>query len=391
MDALILKMKYFRSMVPIYSAMLLFSFHYYITNYVNSSFLEQYWSKDGIGMLYIIGSIITIVLFLFSTYIIEKMHTFGLLLAFLLLELTGTVYLFIGHSALLSGVGFVLTQASVSLLYFIFDIYLQKITVNSSKVGNIRSVFLTLGNLTVVVTPFLSAALIKTYSYSGVYAVSLFFLLPLFFLGYAYFKKLPDSTISHLSITKTIGKYAHNKNLRRIFEANLVLKIFYGVMTIYLPLYLLSLGFDWDKIGIMLAIMLLPFVVFEIPFGIIADKFLGEKEIMIAGFILAGISTSALYFVTKNDFILITIILFLSRIGASAIEIMTETYFFKKVNGNSTDLISFFRITTPLSYVVAPILCAVVLINGTYSTIFFVLGFCTLLGIIPALFIKDTK
>jgi len=393
MDELIIKLKHYRNMMPVYGAMLLFSLHYYLIGFINSTNLSRFWSTEEIGALYLIGSVITCALFLFAPPLVRKIKTYPFLLAFLFLEGLGTLLMALGNSGTMLGFGFVLTQLSVSILYFLFDIYLQRLTTNKDQVGSIRSVFLTLANITVVISPTISAALINTYSFNSVYVVSLLFFVPLVYIAYKYFKLVPeDATSRIISLRSTFSSYIHEKDLRRVFEANMILKIFYGIMTIYLPLYMINVfGFSWDQIGIMITVMLLPFVLLEIPYGNIADRYLGGRGIMEKGIFIAGGSMLVLTTLENPSFWIITAILFVSRVGASAIEMMTETYFFKKVSGDATDLVSFFRITNPLSFIIAPIIGGIILFYGTFEQLFFGLGIVTLLGIIPAFLIKDTK
>jgi len=127
-------------------------------------------------------------------------------------------------------------------------------------------------------------------------------------------------------------------------------------MVVYTPLYLTKyVGFSWAEIGVIFTIMLLPFVIFEIPVGRLADKKYGEKEFLTVGFIIMGIFTMAIGFVTVKNFWLWAAILFATRIGASFVEITCDTYFFKKVDQGKTDVIGFYRLTRPLSYVAAPV------------------------------------
>ena len=44
--------------------------------------------------------------------------------------------------------------------------------------------------------------------------------------------------------------------------------------------------------------MLLPFVLFELPLGKVADKWLGEKEIMFGGVLITALATGACFFLT---------------------------------------------------------------------------------------------
>jgi len=391
MDEIVYRLNGYKKMVPIYGAMLLFSLHYYLLVFINSSVLSQFFSDEKVGLLYMTASFVTVILFLITPSILRKTPLIGLLGSFLLLETLGTLALSIGSGYFVIGTGFILIQLSVPILYFILDVYLQQMTTGSDSVGNIRTIFLTLANITIVISPVLSAALITTYGYKGVYISSMFFLIPLYILSYVYFKKIilqPVTTYTQ----NALSIYMHNPNLRRVFEANFVLKIFYAVMTIYLPIYLHHyIGFTWAEIGIILTIMLIPFVLFEIPFGYLADKILGEKEIMVTGFIITGCATIALFIFGEKSLIIMAGILFISRIGASAIESMSETYFFKKVSGSDTNIISFFRITTPLAFVVTPLIAGAILVYTSYGHIFLILGICTLLGAIPALLIVDTK
>ena len=118
--------------------------------------------------------------------------------------------------------------------------------------------------------------------------------------------------------------------------------------------------------------MLLPFIIFEIPVGKIADIHFGEKELLSAGFIITAIFTIIISFISIKSFILWAIILFATRVGASLIEITTESYFFKHVKGDDADIISFFRINSPLAYIAGPIAAIISLQFLPFQYIFLV-------------------
>ena len=84
-------------------------------------------------------------------------------------------------------------------------------------------------------------------------------------------------------------------------------------------------------------------------------------------------------------------LLFLTRIGASLVEMMSEAYFFKHVEAKSTDLISLFRNTRPISYLVAPIVAPVVILFGGMQGLWIVLGGLMLWGAWHARLLQDTK
>ncbi|MEK9201838.1 MAG: MFS transporter, partial [Patescibacteria group bacterium] len=163
-------------------------------------------------------------------------------------------------------------------------------------------------------------------------------------------------------------------------------------MVIYTPIYLsLYIGFTWDKLGLLFTFMLLPFLLFELPLGKIADKFIGEKEILVAGLVVTALATSLISYLTTPSFILWAIILFLTRIGASAVEIMTEMYFFKHVNAVNFDTISIFRMARPISFIITPLITGIALGIVPYRFSFLILSGILLLAIRPTLEIKDTR
>ena len=137
--------------------------------------------------------------------------------------------------------------------------------------------------------------------------------------------------------------------------------------------------------------MLIPFVLIETPLGKLADKRFGEKEIMATGYAIMGLATIGLSFINNKNLFLWALILFITRIGAAAAEAMIETYFFKKVRQDDSEILSLFRITRPISYFIAPIITTVglIFVNNTY--LFVILGILCLITIIPIYLIKDTK
>jgi MFS family permease len=179
--------------------------------------------------------------------------------------------------------------------------------------------------------------------------------------------------------------------VRRVTLARFVLEFFYTFMVIYTPIYLNRyVGFGWPELGVMFAIMLLPFVIIEWPAGEAADRWYGEKEMMGLGFIIAAGTLLLMPFLGKV-FLLWTIALFISRIGASLIEVSTESYFFKNVEARDAGLISIFRLTRPVSVIIASIIGTVSLGLFSYGKIFWVLAFFTVLGLAQSLCLKDTK
>ena len=85
------------------------------------------------------------------------------------------------------------------------------------------------------------------------------------------------------------------------------------------------------------------------------------------------------------------ILLFLTRVGASLVETTTESFFFKHTRGTDAHIISFFRITRPLSYVIGALLGSLVLLYLPFHMIFIVLALLMIPGFYFVLALNDTK
>jgi MFS family permease len=152
------------------------------------------------------------------------------------------------------------------------------------------------------------------------------------------------------------------------------------------------LRLDWDIIGIIFSIMLLPFVLTQIPLGFLADKKFGEKEILSIGFVIISIFTVSISFINNiNIFLTLAFILFMTRVGAAMVELMNDTYFFKQINDDDLNIINLYRVATPLAYIISPILATIVLIFVPFKFIFLILGLIMILGLKCSLSIKDTR
>jgi MFS family permease len=179
--------------------------------------------------------------------------------------------------------------------------------------------------------------------------------------------------------------------IRKIFLSNIMLRFFYSWMVIYTPIYLHEhIGFSWGEIGLIFSIMLVPFVVLGSPLGKIADKYIGEKELLSLGFVIVAVSTAYLSFVDSSNFLVWALVLLVTRIGASMVDIMSETYFFKKIDGSDSNLLGFFRMTGPIAFIIGPLLATLVLPFVGIKYLFLVLGILMLWGLRYSLTLKDT-
>ena len=137
--------------------------------------------------------------------------------------------------------------------------------------------------------------------------------------------------------------------------------------------------------------MLIPFIVLEIPAGIIADKYIGEKELLFAGFAVITVSLFLFYYIETPTVWIWAAVLFASRIGAALVEAMREAYFFKIIDVKDVDHINIFRMTGPLGYILGAGIAIITTIFLPLEYLFLILTIIMLSSFLFVFSIKDTK
>jgi MFS-type transporter involved in bile tolerance (Atg22 family) len=135
--------------------------------------------------------------------------------------------------------------------------------------------------------------------------------------------------------------------------------------------------------------MLIPFVLIQYPLGVLADRKTGEKEFLIGAIALAGLSTAFIPWIDAPDILLWCGILFMTRLGIAAIEVLRDSYFYKRIDGGDLDIIAFFRTSGPFSNIVAAIFIGLWLLFLPLSSVFLLPAFILLLALIPAFLLED--
>ncbi|HBD24511.1 MAG: hypothetical protein A2566_03845 [Candidatus Zambryskibacteria bacterium RIFOXYD1_FULL_40_13] len=390
-NRLLLPFKQSKLLNTIFLSNIFISFHYSLIIYVNSTFLNNFFSETQVSSLYVIGSIVNTLLLLYASRILEKIGIYKFAIYCIFIEFFSTLGLAITSTPFLIGLYFLIHLIAISLLLFNMDVFIEIVSKDDSLTGSIRATYLTVANITIVIGPSIVALLLYKNNYSLVYIASCMFLVPLYYF-FKRLKSVKNPEVKHIKIKETISEYIKNKNLFNILVSNFLLQLFYAFMVVYVPLYLEKyIGFSWSEIGLMFTIMLLPFVFFELPIGEMADEKYGEKEFLTVGFIVMGLTTLFLSFITAKVFWMWATLLFITRIGASFVEISSESYFFKQVHPDKSDVISFFRMNRPISFIIAPILATITLQFVPFQYIFILVGALMIIGTKYSLALTDTK
>ncbi len=361
---------------------------YFVSNYL----LHYGLDKDYLSFVYTLISVVAILSFFISTKLFNIFGAYRVILVSALFYIS--IYLLQAFTVNISLIVilFVLGAIPSSFMVSGMDTLMERFTHNTDTGGQ-RGVFMTMSNAAFVAGPVLGGLLSGNGEYSNLWIAAAVMLFPFAVVSFLYGRRAERMRYKEFHIKKTIQAVIADKNIFNIFMAQFVLYFFFSIMVIYTAVYLHEVfSMSNDKIGYVTAIALMAYVFFVIPLGRLADKKYGEKEMLIIGMLIMGASTIAFALNNFNDFYVIATLLFLTRVGASFVQTMTETYFFKLIDAKDADLIGAFRAMYPLSSVIAPLFAFPFIKYMSFSSLFLALGLSVLfLGIYFASKIEDTK
>lgn len=375
----------------IYIASFIFAITLALTAYINSSFLQNTVGTLYTGIVFGIASLMTLVLLEYIPLLLKKYGNYFLSITFILLSILSLATTTLPISKTVIGIVFVVYLTMNNMIAYSFDIFLEHSTKKSS-VGSTRGLYLTINNIAWVISPLFAGILVTKEGFITLYQIVLAGMILIGILILFLFKKFKDDVYVRRSIFKTLSTLRHRRDVLRICISQFTLNFFFAIMVLFTPLYLYQ-NFDlsYKTMGLIFTIMLLPFVLIQYPLGRIADKRIGVKEILIAGFLVMSISTIWFSFYNGAQWYIFAIILFTTRVGASAVEVMNETFLFTKITDEEPDILSFFRAMTPLAFLIAPMLATISIGVIPYTSLFVCLGVLVLLGGSSILFLKDVR
>lgn len=374
----------------IYLAGFLFSLPIALASYINSSFISSFIGEKFVGLIYILGSISSILALLLAPKIFKKIGGYKFLLLIVFLDALSFLTLSFTHNIYSIVVVFILGFSLNTLIIFSLD-ELLKIFSKDPALGKIRGIYLIVCNLAWILAQLLSGTIFGNFSFQNIYLVS--FLVMILFLLISFFnlKNIPDPKYDNVNSFKYVKEFIKNKNLFRAYGLSFLLQFFYCWMVVYTPIYLYThLGFSWKEIGIIFATMLLPFSIIPFHLGKYADK-IGERKILIYGFTVAAFATLSLFFIREHSLWLWAGLLFATRIGASTIEVMSDTYFFKHIRPENEEFVGVYRSASPVAYIIGPLTAFLVfLFVPSFNFIYIILGTLMLYGIYLSSTIKKS-
>lgn len=378
----------------VYLIAVVFNFQALLIGYSAPTFIEQYVTPSLVGILYALGAAGSIIVFLATPHLLRR---FG--------NVTMAIVLMVGSLAALSvfsaGFGPQTTIAALlvflvinPLLYLNIDIFSETlIGKNETGTGHKRGLALALMSCAALLAP-LSISLLAGEGSNLVHVFWLAQIVGLVFIIIIIgaFRSFYDPQYTVVRIPTLLKTAWTRYDLRIVLSTHFLLQIFFTWTVVFIPLYLVSeIGLSWASVGTIIAAGLFAYVLFEYPVGILADDYIGEKEMMALGFLILALTMAGVTAVGAAPVGVWMALMFVSRFGASMVEVTTESYFFKKVGGEDAAIISIFRLMRPLGSVLGALLGSYTLLLLPFHLAFLALAATMVVGIFLTLFLHDTK
>lgn len=378
----------------VYLISIVFTFQSLLVAYSSSTYLEQFTAAKYVGLLYAAAALLAIVITLLFPTILSRFGNVNTVT--ILMVLLSLLYVIVGYAPNppITIVAFILTMAISPQIYLNIDVFLETLIGNNEgTTGSKRGLILALMSLAAFFSPLAMGYIIgENTNLAGVYYVAAAIGLIFIALVFSYFRQFCNPTYTVIKIKKSVTEAALSLNISTVLVTQFLLQFFYTWAIIYFPLYLATtIGFSWETISHIIAVGLFAFVVFEYPIGIIADRHIGEKEMMALGFVVLALCSAAMTFFVDATIIYWMILMFVSRFGASLVEVTTESYFFKQVQGHDTNLISLFRLMRPLANLLGALTGSLSLFFLPINYIFIVLALIMVSGAFITQRLSDTK
>ena len=238
----------------LYAAIAVLGLHFSIVIYINSSFIGTFVGDNAIGVLYTVGSAVTVFSFLFISRVLHNVGNYKLTVLLTLLEMGAIIGMAFADTLRVAIPLFVIHQAVIPLLFFNLDVYMERLIGRSeTKTGGKRGLFLTVVSLAGAIAPLITGYLVShetTSSFTFAYIASALLLLPFLFIIIRYFKAFSDAQYKEIKVLRTMRTFWIQPNIRNVFIAHFLLQLFFTWMVIYIPLYLATqMGFSWTTIG----------------------------------------------------------------------------------------------------------------------------------------------
>ncbi|MDE2078830.1 MAG: MFS transporter [Patescibacteria group bacterium] len=367
-------------------------YHYYLIAFVTSTFLAGFLSTITLG--WVIAGISTAITLSLAVMpkIFDRAGTRRILVLLGLLEISIVIALTLVASAAPAAVLLALQGMCSYNIFLGLDLLLQAHTTDEHKTGHFRGLFLALTNTSVLAATFTISVVLHDHNFAEVFLMAAAAAVPFTLLA----ASLPS--ISHVAGMHTSFKMHtfreiwNRPSLLTTMCAHFLLLVFFAWMMFYLPLYFYTaIGLSATWTFLLMTLSLLPYMLIEYPIGVIADNYIGEKEMALGGYVIMILGTAFIAYVNGTALLPWIAVVLFGNVGGAMVEVTTETHFFKHVAVTDSNIISVFRMLRPLAAILAPALASLALFFVSFQNLFLVFGVILCCGIPFVLAMHDTK
>ena len=357
---------------------------------MNSAFIAGIVSESLVGVVYSLASVAALCLLAYLPKILRQAGAPATLTVLLVMGAAAAITVAFGPASWVLG-ALVLFIAIPQVTPAISDLYMEEVSRVSERGKAVGAEF-SFMNLAYTIGPVIAGFIIARSGFSAVYFIAAVTFIAALLAAGRFTKRVILPHTRRGNLWKGLGQAWRNKNLRVVLGLVFLLQVFFAWVVIYTPIYLQTrFGFGYETLGLIFSIMIVPYLLLEYPLGRIADKWLGEKELLVGGFTIIAITVGVIPVIASSSWILWAAILFATRVGSAIVESMSATYFYKKTRPDEADVIALFRDMRPLAYLVAPVLASIVVTKLSVGALFPILGGVMLLGALLSTRLKDTR
>lgn len=368
--------------------------HFFLIIYIIGPYLATFLSDEETGLVIAIGAVVTLAIFPWMPGLVRKYGSRRLAIVLAFLQAVILLLLSMNPIPVFAAALLALACAVSPFIAYQLDLLLEATVKEEASTGRVRTAFITAGALALVLAPLLIGMLLgEGDQYSLVFLAASLSLTP--FIMLFLYEKLPEGEAPRPSrLSATCICIMNDKDLRSVAFAHGILQIFFHLAPLYIPLYLHTvLGMPWADLGWLFAFAVLPFVFLEYPAGWIADRFIGDKEMLIVGFLIMGGAFTLIPLITLATPLAIVFgILLLTRVGAAITEAMVEGHFFRRVSERDPSTVSVIRMMRPAGALIAPLAGSILLATTSYGVLFVSMGIMiALAGVWAASGMQDVR
>ncbi|MBU4216521.1 MFS transporter [Candidatus Parcubacteria bacterium] len=368
----------------------LFGFVSSILSYNVSFYFQAVLKNNNVSVYYLFIDVAIFVLLFNLHKIINKIGQSNALFVFLIAKIIFAIILINLPVTFIGSILLVLYLIVGNIARVNLDVLLETFSVDRMS-GRIRGLFLAIFSLGFILGPKLAMSIKVVHGFYGIFITVLAIDLLIFVVDLIWLRGVKGNDERRLSARQIIHAFFRHKNLKRIYYIAFLVDFFYATMIIYTPIYLNSIGFSDADLGNMFTFMLLPFLLLQYPVGRLADKYLGEKELIIFSLLITGFSVAYIYFLDSSSVYVWGAALLMTRVGISMLEVLRDSYFYKRICGNDVAKIDLFRTSMATAYIAFALISVVVLQYYPVKTVFLILFVALFTGLWPAFRLLDNK